>query len=117
MEPLLQIQQLLEFRLGKAFYGDAGPLAHHLRHVLFADGLAQQSFLVVLESLFSLLQTMLQLGQGAILQLRGLVEVIVAFGLLQLDLHLLDLLLQDLEIIQGPLLLFPLGHKGTLLLR
>ena len=117
MEPLLQIQQLLEFRLGKALYGDAGPLAYHLRHVLLADGLPQQSFLVALELPFSLLETLLQFGQGAVLQLRSLVEVVAAFGLLQLDLYLFNLFLQGLEIVQSTLLLCPLGHEGALLLR
>ena len=58
----------------------------------------------------------MQSRQGAVFELGGLVEVVAAFGLLDLQLHLLDLFFDRAQLIDGTLLLLPLGVEGTLLL-
>ena len=113
---LLQAEQLFQFRLHQAGHRYARPLADHLGNVVLAHVLAQQGLIAVARVPLPLpvVQLPLQLRQGSILQFGGPVEVVAAFGLIQLQLHLLDLFLEGLQVIDGAFLLLPLGVKSVL---
>ena len=98
-------------------YGDAGPFGDHLGDVVFGDLFAQHGFIAAagIKRLFFGRQFLVQLGQGAVFELGGLVEVVVALGLLHLQLNLLDLFFDGAQLIDRALFCLPLGIEGALL--
>ena len=121
--PLVQfgfeVQQFLHLGLHQLAHRNAGPFGDHLGDVVFGDLLAQQVLIAMAlaELRFFGGKLAAQVGQGAVFQLGGPVEVIAALGLLHLQGHLLDLLLDGAEGINGALFLLPLGIEAALLLR
>ena len=114
---ILELKEFLHLALHQLGHRDAGPLGDHLGDVVLGDLLAQQCLVAAagIELLLLGGQLLVQGGQGAVLEFGGLVEVVAALGLLDLQLHLLDLLLDGAELIDRALLLLPLGVEGALL--
>ena len=122
MQLVFKIQQLFHLRLHKLGHGNARPFGDHLGDVVFGDFLAQKGFVPAAliglgESGLLVGKLLLQPGQGAVFQFCGLVEVVAALGLLHLQLHPLNLLLEIGELVDRAFLLLPLGIEGALLFR
>ncbi len=86
-------QQLVALAFEHLADRNAGPLGDHLGDLVFGDLVAQElvgRLLVLVDHL----QTALQIGDGAVLQLGHAVEIALAAGGLQLGARLLDALLQ-----------------------
>ena len=118
VELLFEVEQFLHLALHELAHRDARPLGDHFGDVVLGDLLAQERFAGVAAGELDLLggQLAVEFAQGAVFQLGGLVEVVAALGLLDLELHLLDLFLDGTELIDRTLLLLPLGIEGALLL-
>ncbi len=127
-DPLVQDgvepQQLFLLALHQPRHRHAGPARHHLgdlvgRHFLLHQARAAPA----VDFFLSLLQRLFLLGQDAVLQLGGAVEVVGPLGLLDLVADLLELLAQLAGRLDGRLLALPLGlepvplrlHVGDLL--
>ena len=119
VQHIVQMQQLLAFALHQLFYRDAGPACHDAGDLLIGHAIAQQAVLLLGGShLFLLGQLLLQLGQLAVFQLGGLVQVVLALGFLDGGIGLLDLLTQALHLANGVLLVLPLClHAAELILQ
>ena len=93
VQDLVEAQQLLPLALLQPADRDAGPARHDLGDLVLGDDLAQQPVLALLggELLLLGLQPALQLGELAVAQLGGAVEVVAALGLLGLVADPLDL--------------------------
>ena len=113
------MQQLLAFALHQLFYRDAGPACHDAGDLLIGHAVTQQAVLLFGGShLFLFGQLLLQLGQLAVFQLGGLVQVVLALGFLDGGIGLLDLLTQGLHLANGVLLVLPLClHAAELILQ
>ena len=97
MEIRLELKQFLHFALHQPGHRDTGPLRDHLGDVVFAHLFAQQAFVgtVLLgEPVFLGLQLFLKVGEGAVFEFGCFVQVVIALGLLHLQLHAFNLLLQ-----------------------
>ena len=103
------MQQLLALALHQLLDRDAGPAGHDAGDLLVGHAVAQEAVLLLLvgQLLFGF-QLFLQFGQSAVLQLRSLVQVILALRLLNGGIGLLDLLTQGLHLADGILLVLPL---------
>ena len=112
-ELLVQLRETLPLALEHARDRDARPLRHDLGDVLGGDLLleeARPSLAVgAREFLLGLLHLALQLGNAAVADLRGLLQVAAARRLLRFDLRLLDGLLDDAHGTECLLLALPLG--------
>ena len=116
MQHLVQVQQLLPLALHQLRHRDAGPAGHDLGDLLVGDPVAQQLVLPRRDRLpLAGLQLLLQLGQLAVFQLGGPVQVVLALGLFDVGVHLLDLLAQLLHLADRLLLVLPFRfHAGEL---
>ncbi|CDC30491.1 putative uncharacterized protein [Faecalibacterium sp. CAG:82] len=113
------MQQLLALALHQLLHGDAGPAGHDAGDLLVGHTVTQQAvlFLLVGQLLFGF-QLFLQLGQLAVFQLGGLVQVVLTLGFLNGGIGLLDLLAQGLYFADGVLLVLPLCfHAAELILQ
>ena len=119
MEHIVQMQQLLALALHQLLHGDAGPAGHDAGNLFIGHAVAQQAvFLLGGGDLLLFFQLFLQLGQLAVFQLGGLVQVVFALGLLDGGIGLLDLLAQRLHLADGVLLVLPLClHAAELILQ
>ena len=119
VQVLFEFKQFFHLRARQLAHRDPGPFGDHLGDVVFGDLFPEQLVGFAFtggQFSFAALELAIQLGQGAVFQLSGLVEVVVALGLLHLQLHLLNLLFEGLQGINGPFLLLPLGIEAALLL-
>src|SRR5439155_18331248 len=119
VEVLGQVVQLLALALDQPGDGDPGPARHHLGDVLLVDALLQEPPAAVLaraEPSLLLGELALELGELPVLELGHLVEIVLALGLLDLLLRLLDLLAQLAEAADGGLLALPLRAERVRLL-
>ena len=114
-----QVQQLFPLAFHQFFHRDAGPARHDAGDLLVGDAVPQQAGLLLFSGQFFFGgQLLLQLGQAAVFQLGGLVQVVLPLGLLDGGIGLLDLLPQGLHLADGVLLVFPLGlHLAELVLQ
>ena len=118
------MQELFALALHELGDRDAGPPGDDLGDLLLGDAVAQQGALALLRGALLFLQLLPELGQAAVLDLRGAVQVVLALGLFHLGVELLDLLAELLHLADGALLVLPLGlhlaelraHVGQLLL-
>ena len=118
-QAVLDVEELLHLALEEARDGDARPLGHHLGHVLGVHLLLQHLLLrlELAELLVLGHELLLEVRQRAVLQLRGLREVAPAGAALDFGAGLLDLLLGRADLLDGVLLLLPVGlHPRRLLL-
>ena len=115
VQDLVEAQQLLPLALLQPADRDAGPRGDDLGDLVLGDHLAQQPVLALLGGELLLLgrEPALQLGEPAVAQLGGPVEVVVALGLLGLVAHLLQLAAQLLHPADGLPLGLPLGVLGV----
>ena len=113
------MQQLLALALHQLLHGDAGPAGHDAGDLLVGHTVAQQAvFLLGGGDLLFFFQLFLQLGQLAVFQLSGLVQIVFALCLFDGGVGLLDLLAQRLHLADGVLLVFPLClHAVELILQ
>mmetsp|Transcript_30558 Transcript_30558/g.85596 ORF Transcript_30558/g.85596 Transcript_30558/m.85596 type:complete len:232 (+) Transcript_30558:807-1502(+) len=112
-----QVQQLLALRLGQLLHGDARPACHDLSDVLLGHLLAQHAGAgPLLQLRLRLLQLLLQVVQGAVLELGGPVQVVLPLRLLHLDVDGVDLLAHLLDEVHVLLLRHPLVVERALLL-
>ena len=111
VQDILQVQQLFPLALHQLGHRDAGPPRHDAGDLLLGYTVPQQAVLPVggFALLFGLLQLLLQLGQPAVLQLGGTVQVVAVLRHLNLGVDLLDLLAQVLHLADGLLFTFPAG--------
>ena len=89
------------------------------RQLLIGHAVTQEAVLLLLVGqLFLRFQLFLQLGQLAVFQLGGLVQVVLTLGFLNGGIGLLDLLAQGLHFADGVLLVLPLCfHAAELILQ
>ena len=114
---LLHAQQLLRLALQQPAGRDAGPGGDHVGDVVGADLLLDHGVLGgLLLGLGGLLQLPLQVGDLAVQQLGGGVEVAVALGAFGLAAQLVELLLQLTDAVEALLLLLPAGGEAAQLL-
>ena len=114
VEDLLQAQQLVALALDQAGDRDAGPARDDLGDLLFGHLLAQQAPLALRrrEALLLGAELALELGELAVAQLGGAVQVVGALGLLDLPPHLLDLSAHRPQLLDLGLLGLPLrAHR------
>mmetsp|Transcript_29892 Transcript_29892/g.66116 ORF Transcript_29892/g.66116 Transcript_29892/m.66116 type:complete len:342 (-) Transcript_29892:1431-2456(-) len=114
-DPLVQlvreVQQLVTLTGHQLGYGDACPLADDLGNVCLRDLLLEQLAphrALAHQGLLRALQLLLQLNEGAVLELGSAVEVVVALSLLDLEVHAFNLLLDVLDSAHLALLPLPL---------
>ena len=114
MQLLVQMQELFALALDELCDRDAGPALDDLCDLLLRDLVAQEvALLGVLRQRLFLRQLLPELGQLAVLQTGGRLEVIALLCLLDLRTELFDLLTQLLDLADGILLVFPLGLHGV----
>src|SRR4029079_11173153 len=89
VQPLVESKQLLALAFHEPRHRYARPAGHDLRDLRLGDLLAQQpgGSLLRVETLLLAPEPALQLGQPRVPQLRGAVEVVGAFRLLDLTAH------------------------------
>src|SRR5262249_30826772 len=92
VELFFQMQQLLNFALKEPRNRDTGPPAHDLSDILFIDFLFYQPVRLPALLRDSLIELALQFGEFAVFEFSRTIEVVLAFGPLDLDPDLLDLL-------------------------
>ena len=119
VQHIIQMQQLLALALHQLLYRDASPACHDAGDFLIGHAVTQQAVLLLGGSyLFLFGQLLLQLGQLAVFQFGGLVQVVLALGFLDGGIGLLDLLAQSLHLANGVLLVLPLClHAAELILQ
>ena len=114
VEDLVQAQQLVALALLQPAHRDPGPGRDDLGDLLLGDHLAQQPPALLGGQLLLLgRQPPFQLGQLAVAQLGGPVQVVGPLGLLGLVADLLQLLAQLLDPADGPAFGLPLGPHGV----
>ena len=112
VEQFVQMKGLAALALRQLRHRNVSPLGHNAGDLVLGHTLVHQAQILVLHPLLLLIQLFLQLRQFAVLQLRRLVQVISLLGLLDLPVHLLDLLPQGGQFIHRRLLILPLGLLG-----
>ena len=114
MEDVLQVEQLLPLPFHQTGHRDAGPALDDPGDLLLGDLVPQQrAGLALVGDPLLRLQLLFQLGDPAILELCGPVEVVLPLGLLQLGVGLLQVGAQLLHLPNGVLLILPLGLFGV----
>ena len=93
--------------------GNAGPRGDDARDIFFRDFFVQQSLpgRFLAQRFFGAGQLLLQLGNLAVLDLRGQIQVACALGLFQFDFGLLELAVDDAHGIDRGLFILPLRLK------
>ena len=114
VEDVLQVEQLLPLALHQLGHRDAGPALDDAGDLFLRDLIPQQGAgsALVGDGLFGL-QLLFQLGNPAVLQLRGPVQVVLPLGLLQRGVGGLQLLAELLDLADGVFFVFPLGLLGV----
>ena len=114
MQHVGQMQQLLPLALHQLFHRDAGPAGHDAGDLLVGDAVPQQAGLLFLIGQLLLgFQLFLQAGQLAVLQFTCLGVVAGAGGLFDLGLGGFHLGTQGLHLVDGVLLVLPLGFLAV----
>ena len=124
VQRFVQGQQLVALALDQPGHGDAGPAADDVGDLFVGDLVAEQTRLRASASGgghvgraffvgFGGGQLLFQVGQGAVLQLGGFVQVVGLLGVLDLQLGLLDLFAQLLAFVQLFALGLPPGPHGV----
>ena len=110
VEDVLQVKQLLTLPLHEPGDGDSGPPLDDAGDLLLGDLVPQQGtgLTLVGDGLLGL-QLFPQLGDAAVLELGGAVQIVLPLGGLQLGVGALQLLPELLHLADGVLLVFPLG--------
>jgi len=110
MQRVRQAQQLLALAFDEFRHRDTGPTGHDAGDFVVSHTVTQQArLLLLLGDFFFLFQLFLQGRQLAVLQLAGLGVITGAGGLLDFGLGGLHLGAQALHLIDGVLLVLPLG--------
>jgi hypothetical protein len=109
LQALLHVDQLLDLAFHEAAHRDVGPLGHDLGDVLGVHLLLEEALLLLQlgEPGVLLLQLLLEAGEDAELDLRGLVQVALALGGDLVGPGLLDLLLGGADLLDRGLLCLP----------
>src|SRR4051794_64416 len=109
VQALLHVDQLLDLALEQLRDRDAGPLGHDLGHVLVVDLLLEEAAAVGVGRLLRRRERLLEVGDLAILELGGALQVGVALGALDLALGAIELGLDVAHGAESVLLLLPLS--------
>ena len=114
VQRIFEMQQLVAFALHQSCGRDTRPALDDLGDLLLRDLVAEQArLLAALRQPFLLLQLLFRFGQIAVLQLRGLFEIVTLFGRFNIAVDLLDAFAQLLHAADGVLLVFPFGFHGV----
>ena len=114
VQRIFEMQQLVAFALHQSCGRDTRPALDDLGNFLLRDLVAEQTrLLAALRQFFLLLQLLFRFGQIAVLQLRGLFEIVTLFGRFNIAVDLLDAFAQLLHAADSVLLIFPLGLHGV----
>ena len=114
VQRIFEMQQLVALPLHQSCGRDACPALDDLGNFLLRDLVAEQArLLAALRQPFLLLQLLFRFGQIAVLQLRGLFEIVTLFGRFNIAVDLLDAFAQLLHAADCVLLIFPLGLHGA----
>ena len=115
VEVVLEMDQPGHLALHEARYGDPGPAAHHRRHVLFGDLLAEHGHVALQsgEGLLAGCQLPAQAGEFPVLQLGGALQVSGPGGPVGLHAGILDLLLDRPDRLDLVLLVLPMGGQAV----
>ena len=118
MELGLEILELVHLALHHLGDRHARPLGDHVGDLLGRDLLLEDAagLLLLRERLGRGVVVALERGDGRVAQLGGLGEVAVARGALHLALGVLDLGLEVLDVVDGLLLVLPVGLHAVKLL-
>ena len=103
------MEGFISLTLRQFCYRNTGPAGNDSGDLLICNTLVYQRQVFVLDLLFLVLQLLLQLRQTAILKLCCFLQVVPLLGSLDLFVHILDLLTEFREILDGFLLVIPLG--------
>ena len=110
MQRLVQVQQLFPLAFHELCHRDARPLGHDRGDLLLGHGVAQhRGRLALLGELFGLFKLPLQRGQVGVFQPRGRLVFIAALGAFDLGVHLFDLALEALDVVDAVFLALPAG--------
>ena len=113
----VEVKELLALALDELRHGDARPALDDLRDLLLRDLVAQKAALLgALRHLLLVRELLLQLGQLAVFQARGRLEVIALLGLLNLRAQRFNALAELLHLANGVFLVFPLRFRRVELL-
>ena len=108
------MEQLFPLAFHQLCHRNARPTGHDAGDLALGDLVSQQG--AVLLGLFCdallLLQLTLQLGQAAVFQLGGFIQIVLGLGLFQLGRNLLDVLPQLAHLFNGRLFVLPPGLHG-----
>ena len=109
------MQELLHLAFEQLRYRYAGPAADHLGDVFFVYFFFEQALagLLLGQPRFFGLELALQLGQLAVFQLGGFVQIVLPLGLFDFDLGLFDLLAQPAQPLHAFFFGLPLGLEGV----
>ena len=110
MQHVRQAQQLFALALHQLSHRDAGPAGHDAGDLLIGHAVTQQAgFLLFLGNFLLGFQFTLQLRQLAVLQFAGLGIIAGTGSLFNLRLGVFNVSTQTLHLVDGVLLVFPLG--------
>ena len=109
VEDFVEMQQLFALALQELRYRDARPPGHHLGDLVLAHVVTEERMLLLGGLALLTFQLLLELGELAVLQSRGLVQVVLVLRLLDLLLDGLDLLPELLDLVDALLLVLPVG--------
>ena len=115
MQDVFKLQELAHLPFQQLRNRYAGPTADHSRDVFLVHLFFQQTGAGLLLGELGLFlgQLPLQTGHGAVLQLSGAVQVVLALGLVDVDLHLLQLFAQPAQPLDAFFFGLPLGLQGA----
>ena len=111
MQHFVEVQQLLALALHELCHRDAGPLGDDAGDLLLGHGVVHEG-VVALAALgrgFGLGELLLEVRQVGVLQARGLFILIVALGLFDLGVQVVNVRLEGLDLLDAVLLGLPAG--------
>ena len=111
VQHFVEVQQLLALTLHELCHRDAGPLGNDAGDLLLGHGVVHEG-VVALAALgrgFGLGELLLEVRQVGVLQARGLFILIVALGLFDLGVQVVNVRLEGLDLLDAVLLGLPAG--------
>ena len=112
MQQFVHMQGLAALALGQFGNRNTGPLRNNPGNLILGDTLMYQTEILIFHFLFLFRQLFLQFRQLAVLEFRGLVQVVSLLGVLNLPVYRLDLLPESGKAVHAGLLILPLGFLG-----
>ena len=111
VQHFVEVQQLLALALHELCHRDAGPLGNDAGDLLLGHGVVHEGVvaLAALSRGFGLGELLLEVRQVGVLQARGLFVLIVALGLFDLGVQVVNVRLEGLDLLDAVFLGLPAG--------